>query len=137
MTAHKLAQLSNVEISPDGKKITFRVGTVGGKSLDIELDKPTSQKLIQDLTKFAADAARLRTKGKPVPMEVQAPTTFSMLSATQVGVGMAHDRKSMFLILRLFDFDLPYQVTHQEIRSMAKSFVEMAKALDAPEDKPQ
>ena len=67
-------------------------------------------------------------------MEQAAPKSFNPTQIDSIGVGMSDDQRKLFLVLRLLDFVLGFEGSMTTLRELAKSFNEMLKALDAPED---
>lgn len=131
----KLKQVSDVEWSPNGQVITLNIEAENGDRLGIELDKSNIEKLIVDLLGIATMAAEKRTKGVPIPLSQQGQSEFRLLRATHIGVGVADSQgKSTFLVVRLFDFDLSFQLNPDQVESLGESFVQMSQALSAPEN---
>jgi hypothetical protein len=121
----------------DGRGIGVRFVAQDGSSIDLGLDKDMLSKLITDLTEIAVTAAKVRTKGVPLDPRIGAETLSlnQAINATHIAVAMASDR-SLHLILRLFDFDLSYQVDAKDLRSTAESLLQAVKALEAEHGRP-
>jgi len=129
MPSNLLKQIGNVAIDQAGQRIHLTV-EAGRAAITLELAPSILQKLITDLTQIACSAAEQRTTGRAVPMETQTPAYFSDIPVSEIGIGMG-DRRDLFLVLRLFDFDLSYKLETAHLKSIATSFQEMVKALDA------
>lgn len=129
-----LKQITDVSIEDNGKAVAFRVITQNDKSLEVSLPRHALHEFIENLIQIAQGAARVRTKGVPVSLSTSPPTTFSGNQATALGIGEATDRKTMFLILRLHDFDLTFQVEKSILPGLADSFAQAVKAIDADEN---
>ena len=133
MPNRAIKQISAVQITDCGRSIAFKIETQNGESLDVSFEPRTFTKLIEDFIKIGIEAARTRTKGKPLSIKAALPTTFSANELTALAVTESTDRKNMVLILRLFDFDLSFQVEKARLIELAASFVEMTKAFQADE----
>jgi len=133
MDPQKLTKISDTAIGDTGAGIELSLIREDGSTFHFRAYKHELHHLIVTLTKMAREAARIRTGGRNIP--ISGPSEYDDLPVTQVGVGISLDQKSLFLLLRFFDFDLSYRVDHKELKSIANSFVEMVKALEAPTDR--
>jgi len=131
MPSDLLKQIGDIEIDQLGQRIRLTVETER-TAVALELTSATLHKLITDLTQIAHSAAGRRTAGRAVALDTQAPAYFSDIPVSEIGVGMGEQR-DLFLVLRLLDFDLSYKLETAHLRSIATSFQEMVKALDADE----
>jgi hypothetical protein len=135
--ATALKRISEVSATDNGRGIAFRVETANGKTLDVSMPTDQLHKLIEDFVNMAQQAAMARTKGIPVPLSVGPPTIFSSNDATAIGIGEAVDGKTMFLIVRLHDFDLTFRIGRSTLPGLADSFSQAAAAVDAEENRQQ
>lgn len=136
-----LKELTDISFTDNGKAVAFRFITQNGKSLDVSLPGQALHKLIDDLIQVAQGAAKVRTNDVPMPLSATSPpTTFSGNVVTAfgigeaiLGIGEAIDRKTMFLIVRLHDFDLTFQLERTMLRGLADSLMLAVKTIEADE----
>ncbi len=130
-----LTAMSQVSTTDEGKGVEFRLTTENGKSLDLRMPAHELQNFINDLICLAQSAARVRTNNTPIPFDFSRPTTLSKAQVTGLGVAEGSD-KLMYLLVRLHDVDVSFQVEATALVGWGESLVLAGKTLQADKKKP-
>lgn len=136
MSEHEIRDVSDVSITQDGETIKLTITTNNGASLPLSFQHKAFAKFLENLIGVGASASRQRTGGASVTFSEATPNIFAPTPLTNMALAESADRSQMFLVLRLFDMDLSFQVSKPTLRQLAGAFVQMTQALDADESKP-
>jgi hypothetical protein len=129
---HEIRSLLNF-ISEDGKETTLRIGTKHGVS-QVKFRHEMLTKFILDLIDIGAIASRRRTNGRSVLFAEASAPKAAQTQSSGVAVHMPPGGSQLDLVVRLWDMDLPFQVTLPTINALAEAIADMQKDLNAGTD---
>lgn len=116
MNAFKFKDVSHVIVRHDGKAITLDMNTETPMYLGLEFTSEQLHELITSLTEVAYHAAQARNP-KPTPLPADRLSKLSTAKASQVAI--AENDSQLFLVVRIQDFDLSFQVERPIVESLS------------------
>lgn len=138
MTKPELSDIKH-EFGKGGLSVKLTFETRDGATFPVELSHENLTKLIDHLTRVAASAAAQRTGGRSVLFSEQRPrnpsATFPSPPISGVSFAATPDGNDQFLVIRLWDTDLLFQVTTTTIESMEVAFREWKEDREKGVDK--
>ncbi len=129
MKDHEISDMSHV-YGQDGKSVQLNIKTSNGASLPVEVPYTKLPQLIEHLTRIGADAARHRTGGRSVLFAESRPTILGQTLLTGMAVAASPDGSHWYLVLRLWDMDLSFEVTMPALESFAIAIADVKKDRD-------
>lgn len=125
---HRIAQVAPFAMTNDGKNFAFRITTIDGPSLDVEIATEKFGALVQYLVAAAASMASTLTGGFEHP---RLPGI--NLSIPTIGVGIAATPRPdmMLLLTRHKTFDLAFEIPTASLEGLAKDLANAAKTMTA------
>lgn len=134
MKDHEISDMSHVH-AEDGKSVELTIKTNNGATLPVEVPYSELTKLIEHLSRIGADAARNRTGGRSVLFEESRPTILGRTLLTGMAVAASPDGSQWYVVLRLWDTDLSFEVTMPTLESFAVAIADAKKDRDEGTEK--
>jgi hypothetical protein len=134
MKDHEISDMSHV-YGEDGKSVELTIETNNGATLPVKVPYTKLTNLIEHLTRIGADAARHRTGGRAILFAESRPTIVGRTLLTGMAVAASPDGSQRYVVLRLWDMDLSFEVTMPTLESFAVAIADVKKDRDDGLDK--
>jgi len=129
----KIAAITDFAMTGDGKKFAFNVVTQDHQKTNLEIDATELGTLIQYLITHAATMA-MRAHNDSVELSPQGQT-YSPIPTQGIGISSGSSHSDSLLVVRLFGFELAFEIPNSELASLAESIGRTATLMSGDHSK--